>query len=708
MHKQFYTLRFFFISLLLSAGFNYAVHAQTINLSMYNSSTGGDGTTAFKGDVMIYTIIITNTTASNMTNSTVTGIIPPGTTYYPGSTKLNGVSVPDISGKMPFAGAGGLVNSTSSGAGIVAPNASATVEFWVSVNAYTGSFNDYAILQTTTSSGTVAIKSTTPTTSLPIQNCPQMFQSTAIIGTQGGTSTYPYKIIKLLNTTNGTGGTNVFTYGSTACYDALSGAQLAAGSVLTDAEAMAYDPNSYRIYFINGTSNSPTQDLCYIDQYYGGTTYSPAGLRYVGYPLETNTGAGYNINRMTWSNGFGYALTANAQDLIRFSADPSTNAPIITRLGALINDANNGSNDVLSETGGDIFADGSGKLYLIPVSGKMYRINPDTRIATYTGAITGLPSTGTNSAGADASGYIYIGGAYQNVFRVDPSTMVAAAINSGTANVWKNGGYTSCTSPIMAPTLNATKTFTDITTGSTSSVMGGDIVEYTITVSNTGNGSAVVAKLCDAIPTYAHYIVNSTTMNGVAVADIGGLMPFSVTGGQLINSSNEPAGIVKPGNANNVVIKFRVTTDQYKTVCNQSTITFSDADGNTIYVMSNDPSQSGFQAPTCFPSNGPPRKAVNGTASPVTEQLQPVISAQVRPNPFNEEINLQVQLNTAEQVRVRLTDFYGRTVYTSTQQVAAGYNSLHIDVPAGLASGVYVLELSAGNNRLMQKKLIKQ
>jgi len=84
------------------------------------------------------------------------------------------------------------------------------------------------------------------------------------------------------------------------------------------------------------------------------------------------------------------------------------------------------------------------------------------------------------------------------------------------------------------------------------------------------------------------------------------------------------------------------------------------------------------------------------------------IKIAVQPNPFVKELNVQVQLNTGGPVRVRLIDFYGRTVFATSQTLGAGSNSLHLDVPAGLSSGIYVLELWSGNNRLLQMKLLKQ
>src|SRR5688572_8137845 len=136
--------------------------------------------------------------------------------------------------------------------------------------------------------------------------------------------------------------------------------------------------------------------------------------------------------------------------------------------------------------------------------------------------------------------------------------------------------------------------------------MAGDPIEYTIEVTNSGNINAGGVKLYDAIPANSHYIANSTTVNGVAVADIGGSMPFAVSGGQFINSSGVSAGIIKPGDANKVVIKFRITTDPLKFICNQATVSFPDADGSTMFVITDDPAQAGLQDATCFYSDKAP------------------------------------------------------------------------------------------------------
>ena len=96
----------------------------------------------------------------------------------------------------------------------------------------------------------------------------------------------------------------------------------------------------------------------------------------------------------------------------------------------------------------------------------------------------------------------------------------------------------------------------------------------------------------------------------------------------------------------------------------------------------------------------------SNNADPVLLNQQ--VAIQVNPNPFLQDLKLTIQLNKTEPVQIRLFDFYGRSVFTASQMLGAGVNTLHVSVPAGLSKGIYVLELSAGNNRLLQKKLIKQ
>ncbi|OQP53210.1 hypothetical protein A4D02_22725 [Niastella koreensis] len=760
------------------------VQAQTLNISksVANITTTGDGTTASQSDVLQYTIIVNNLSALNITSATVFDNIPAGASYVAGSTTLNGIAAADVGGAMPFAITGGLINSPSYGAGILAPNASATITFRVKVTANGGSISNYATLQGIYSSANFIQGTNTVFTNLTADaGCSVVYQCTAITPEGSPADPLYYRFIKTLDKSNGQGGPILYDGENGPCFDAVSGAVIA-GGLMDYVAAIAYDKTTNRIYFVNNYATNPAQDLCYVD-----LNASPVCARkFTGYPLEPNVS--YSINRMAFaSDGLGYAVTSHGDDLIQFSVSTVTGLPVITRLGPLINDATNGVNDVLGETGGDLFGDGSGKLYLIANSSKLYKINPATRVTTFLGGINPSPASSSNSIAIDPAGNVYIGGSYQDVYKVNLATMGGTSITGGAiSNVWTSGDFTSCGFPVLSPALIANKTYRN--TRGVPFVVGGDTVEYSIEVTNTGNINAPGVKLFDSVPSATAYIPNSTAMNGIGIADNSGVMPFAIAGGQYINSTGEQSGIVKPGAGNKVVVTFRAKTIADMYVCNQSRITLLDGDGNTIFVNSDDPAQPGSQNATCFYTSGvlatnslnfsgslannqsllkwtlqeddniagyeleysetPDHfkttgkltarhngnigsdyqfaDKINTTADSRFYRLKIVqqngrytysgivflslkeVGMNVYPNPFHKEINVQLQLKMAEQLRFRLVDFYGKEVYTSAQSFSAGYHSVSLNVPAGCRPGMYVLEVSGPKGRLLQQKLLKK
>ena len=698
MHIKFYSIKLFLIALLLSMGMANRANAQFLQVDMdppFNVTKGGLNLPASAGDILQYVIRATNTYTENFVASTLYINIPEGTSYVTGSTSLNGYSIPDVNGKMPFVGSGGYVNSISNGNGIISPGTFAKVIYQVKVLASAGKISNQAIADV--SIGQVTYKnfysSTVVTQLVPDPACSTVYQSTAL--TESGTG--PFSNIRTMYTEYGKGGATIYNGVGGPCYDAITGAALPAGSIMTNVAALAYDRNSNRIYFVNNAV-SPAQDLCYVD-----LSASPVSAkRFVGYPLETITSAGYNINRMTFAaDGYGYAVTSNSLDLIRFSIDASTGLPVISRLGALSNAVINGSNDILAEAGGDIFSDGSGKLYMVVNSGKFYRIDPATRIATYLGTINPVPSGATSSVAIDTAGNIYLGGAYQNVYRVDLNTLRGGSITKGnTVNVWTTGDYAGCAFPMLQPDIQVNRSYRK--TSGYGDVVSGDTIEFTNEVVNTGNINATGVKVYDSIPAYSRYVASSTTINGTTVADAAATMPFAASGGRFINSPGELAGIIKPGDANKVVIKFRiVVTEPLQGICDDAIVTLIDANGYTLTISTHPGSLDG----SCFWVYN---ARTPGARIATTGNTQPSAKTTVQPNPFISTLNLQLQVNTAAAVQIRLFDLYGRTVFTTSQKLATGFHSLHINVPAGLTPGIYVLEVTDGNNRLLQKKLLKQ
>lgn len=603
MNFKFYPLRALLLSLLLF-GFKANMQAQDILFAkrVENVTAASDGSTANVNEELVYYIDITNLTATNYVASKVYDNIPAGVSYIANSTKLNGAAFADVSGRMPFSASGGYVRSPGYGIGILAPGQMATIEFHVKVTANGGSiFNNATIDATQNGTSTIQATNTVVTLLSAVGACNVVYQVTPEFDTDNGSSSY-IRQVTLTGASAGQGSTPALFDGTAGSQKWANGGNIShnGGSgfdVLSGCAAIAYDYDAKRIYFVNNYAGAP---LSYIDM-------APSTkVAYVWKDSALGKSGDVNINRMGMgSDGFCYALTSDGQDLIKFKVNTSTNMPQITRMGPLINAATNGSsNDVLFGTGsggGDLFADGSGKLYLIQNNSKMFKINPTSRVATYMGSINPFPGT-SQSLAITASGDVYINGAYHDVYKLTLGNMAATKINtSSQSGVFVSGDYTSCGFPVLASSIIADKSYKN-KNGSTT-VNGGDTVIYTITVENIGNINAAGVYMYDYIPPSTVYLPNTTYLNGISVPDVSGVMPYAVSGGRLVNTLGETSGIIKPGASNAAKVTFMVVTEPNKQVCNQSKITLLDADGNVMFVNSSDPTNIG-QTPTCFYSDG--------------------------------------------------------------------------------------------------------
>jgi uncharacterized repeat protein (TIGR01451 family) len=791
MNFKFYPLRALLLTLLLF-GFKAGTQAQAVLdfvKTVENITNGGDGTSATQGEVLEYTITIRNLTTSNFIASRLYDNVPAGVSYVAGSTTLNGAAVADNAGKMPYSGGGAYIKSPTYGSGILAPNATATVIFRVQVTANGGSiFNNATIDATQNNVSTIQATNTVYTNVIEDIGCNIVYQTTPYRPDGTGTpAEQRWSFLRQLNTINGTGGAtgsqmyNGILGPNTEALPKIGAKSPIISQIMDHCAAIAYDRGRQRIYFVNNVVGS---DLSYIDL--NGTV---TGRRFTNIKLDLNNGDNnYRINRMGMgSDGFCYALSSNGRDFVKFTFNATTDNPIITHLGALVNAATNGSSrDVLNENGGDLFADGSGKLYLITNASHMYKINPANRVATYMGSINFTPagSFTSQSLAIDAQGKVYIGGAYREAYRLDLQTMNTTHLNPNQNNVYESGDFTTCGFPVLASSIIADKTYHNIDGSST--VNGGDTVEDVITVTNIGNINAAGVYMYDYIPPATTYIAGTTKLNNNPVPDVGGVMPYAVSGGRLVNTLGQDPGIVLPTAASAAVVKFRVKTEPNKQVCNQSRITLLDADGNVMFVNSSDPTNVG-QTPTCFYSDGVlpltnlkfkgslvDDKSVlswtmNGDESVANYEIEysengtsfsaagkvaskgntnaansyqftdvehafsskrfyrlkvnqkggsytysgvimldlKDMDIQAVPNPFDKTINVQVRLKTAENVRIRLVDFTGREVYTTTEQLGIGGHSILIRIPTVLPKGMYVLEVKTDTEQLFQKKLLK-
>ncbi|HEX6427552.1 MAG TPA: T9SS type A sorting domain-containing protein [Niastella sp.] len=167
--------------------------------------------------------------------------------------------------------------------------------------------------------------------------------------------------------------------------------------------AIALDRKHNRIYYVPMSDDQ----LRYIDlttmKVYGDVdlSFSKAGK----YTFKSTS----PITRLVITpDGYGYTITTENK-LIRFTTN---GRPVLSDQGALVDDPLNNEMTVLNpcdNAGGDLVADDAGNLYLITAGNRVYKIDVNTRVATYQATITGLPSRfTTNGAAVDENGQLIV------------------------------------------------------------------------------------------------------------------------------------------------------------------------------------------------------------------------------------------------------------------------------------------------------------
>lgn len=136
-----------------------------------------------------------------------------------------------------------------------------------------------------------------------------------------------------------------------------------------------------------------------------------------------------NITRMViGADGNGYAVTNDGNHLYRFTTGKT---PTITDLGSLVDAEENKGMSIHNKCscwGGDMIADAYGKMYIISASRNVFTVDAESRVATYKGAITGLPGTyTTNGAAVDADGNVVLCSAttFEGYYKMDINTLAA-------------------------------------------------------------------------------------------------------------------------------------------------------------------------------------------------------------------------------------------------------------------------------------------
>ena len=138
------------------------------------------------------------------------------------------------------------------------------------------------------------------------------------------------------------------------------------------------------------------------------------------------------ITRMVIAaDGYGYALTNDANHLIRFSMGRKA---VVEDLGTVIDAVVNKGISIHNKCtswGGDMVADAFGKLIIVAATHNVFTIDVAKKVATLTGTITGLPANfSTNGAAVDNNGNMVVSSAnvFDGLYKVNMKDLSATKV----------------------------------------------------------------------------------------------------------------------------------------------------------------------------------------------------------------------------------------------------------------------------------------
>jgi hypothetical protein len=216
----------------------------------------------------------------------------------------------------------------------------------------------------------------------------------------------------------------------------------------TGVAAVAYDRKSNRLFF----TPMLYDQLRYLDLK-TGKVYFVTDQVFTGKSQKSST-QGDIVTRMAIaSDGKGYAITNDGTQLIQFSTGKNVQ---ITDLGSLVDDpANQGLSihNSCSSFGGDMIADDDGNLYVFSARNNVFKVNIESKVATYLGVISNLPNGFTvNGAVVTDENKILVASAVQggSWFLLDTKTWAATPYKQNN-NVWQSSDLANSNLLITKP-----------------------------------------------------------------------------------------------------------------------------------------------------------------------------------------------------------------------------------------------------------------
>jgi len=234
--------------------------------------------------------------------------------------------------------------------------------------------------------------------------------------------------------------------------------------------AAALDARHNRLYF----APMHLSEIRYLDLDNANASFTVVKQNIIGASATYQNEENHLTRMVIAADGYGYAITNDANHLIRFTTGKKV---VVEDLGALVDAESNKTISVHNKCtswGGDIVADAFGKIVIVSANHNVFSVDVNSKIATYDGAITGLPATFTTNASAvDNEGNMIVGSAvvFDGLFKVNVKSLAATKIenteNQFNASDLANANFLSQKEYNSKNKFNTTaQLYTDVISGS--------------------------------------------------------------------------------------------------------------------------------------------------------------------------------------------------------------------------------------------------
>ncbi|MGG4047659.1 DUF7507 domain-containing protein [Paenibacillus favisporus] len=472
------------VLILTTSGDAYAVNANAIqvdiNAPAITVAMSSSTTTAVVGDVITYTVTVSNTGTANANSVVLSNTLPAGLSFVSGSVTVGGVSRPtyDIVAGAPL----GTLNFGTSATVTYRATVTAQPSSNQLVNTANASFSFQSVAGGSTITGVIPSNAFNVTVVSPALTLTKSSNRTN--ATVGSTVTYTILVANSGNiaanvtlTDNIPTGSSFVTGTFTVNGTVIAGANPAAGVAIGSIGAGSSATVTFRVQ-VNSLPSPPQ----FVDQAVAAYTFTPSAGRTISGSASSNT-----LTLPVTLPNITVTKSANFSDIAVGETLTYTSAV-----------ANNGTEAVTNAVFTDAIPSGA---------------------AFVPGSVTvgGTAVTSANPASGVSLGTLAAGSSVTVTFQIAVQTVPASAALSNQSTVaYSSGAFqgtavsNTMTTPVYQPVITIAKS------ASTSSATVGDTITYTLLVRNSGNRAAQVT-LTDNIPSGTSFVANSVTVGGAAV-----------------------------------------------------------------------------------------------------------------------------------------------------------------------------------------------